>query len=140
MAEKEMFTVTFVDAKGKKIATQYVIKGEDATAPTGPTPVKEQDSTYYYIFKNWSPSFKKVMKNLIIKPVYEKRLKPTDPVVPDDDPVEVTKPATQAPQTTPPATQAPATENITTQAPQTNPVQTQPVQQTTDPVETASAE
>lgn len=140
MAEKEMFTVTFVDAKGKKIATQYVIKGEDATAPTGPAPVKEQDGTYYYIFKKWSPSFKKVMKNLIIKPVYDKRLKPTDPVVPDDDPVEVTTPVTQAPQTTPPATQSPVTENITTQAPQTNPVQTQPAQQNTDPVETLSAE
>lgn len=136
MEESEMFTVTFVDANGEKIAMQYVLKGEDATAPTSPTPVKEQDDTYYYVFKKWSASFKNVTKNLTIKPVYDKRLKPTDPPVPEDDPVEVTTPVINNPETN-----SPATENTTTQAPTTIPVQqTQPVAQTTDPVEQSSAQ
>ena len=139
MEQAEMYTVTFVDAKGKKISAQQVLKGKDATAPTGDAPRKAADKTYYYKFKGWSPSFKNVTKDLTIKPVFTKHLRPTTPPVtqekdntpvpkPTQAPVVVTKPPTQAPTQAPtqtptqaPATQAPVPE--TTMAP--DPVEAQ---------------
>ena len=144
MEQAEMYTVTFVDAKGKKIASQQVLKGKDATAPTGDAPRKAADKTYYYKFKGWSPSFKNVTKDLTIKPVFTKHLRPTTPPVTaekDDTPVVrptqavvVTNPPTNPP--TKPPTQAPT--KTPTQAPTQAPVTQAPVPETTlapDPVE-----
>ncbi len=141
MDQREMFTVTFVDAKGKKIISQYVLKGEDATAPVGAPPVKESDSKYNYAFRKWSPSFKKVTQNLTVKPVYDKYLKPTQSS--QTQPPQTQEPQTQAPQTQPP-TIAPTTLAPVTQATTSAPVQTDPSIQAntlaTDPVEASAAE
>ena len=127
MEQKDMFTVTFVDAKGKMILKQYVLKGEDATEPVGAPPVKDSDSKYHYTFKGWSESFKNVTKNLTIKPLYDKILKATQS--PQTEP-----PATQAPVVQTPQTQPPTTQASTTQAPQTQ-ATTQPPLQTDAPTE-----
>lgn len=142
MDQREMFKVTFVDAKGKKILSQYVLKGEDATTPVGAPPVKKSDSKYNYSFRKWSPSFKNVTQDLTIKPVYDKYLKPTQSSQTPPPPVE--EPVTQAPQTQPPTqvtttTPAPVTEATTSAPLQTNP----PIQETTlspDPVESFLSE
>lgn len=135
MEQAEMYTVKFVDAKGKTISTQQVLKGKDATAPTGEAPRKAADGTYYYTFKGWSPSFKKVTKDLTIKPVFNKHKMPTvvteapvtdppeqnaqtpvTPVTPAPTPTSPpTKPPTQAP--TPAPTEPPVP--TPTQAPDT---------------------
>ncbi len=142
MEQSEMFKVTFVDAKGKKILTQYVLKGEDATAPVGAPPIKESDDTYNYVFRKWSPKFTKVTKDLTIKPVYDKYLKPTPTTNPTDAPEKPQPQATQAP-VVPATTQAPVTQ-ATTQVVQNTPVETTPATQATipptDPVETVAAE
>ncbi len=142
MEQQDMYTVTFVDAKGKKILKQYVLKGEDATEPVGAPPVKDSDSKYHYTFKGWSPSFKNVTKNLTIKPVYDKILKATQ--APETQPPATQAPEVQTPQTQAPTTQAPATLAPVTQATTQAPVQTEPPTQAPtlppDPVETTAAE
>lgn len=145
MEQAEMYVVKFVDANGKTIASQQVIKGKDATEPTGEAPRKASDGTYYYTFKGWSGSFKNVTKDLIIKPVFNKHLmdtpettaRETDP--PEPTPQAPVTPVTPAPEpaptlTTPPTTpptnpptQAPTPAVTEAPAPVTSPV--------TDPVE-----
>lgn len=141
MEQAEMYTVKFVDAKGKTIASQQVLKGKDATAPTGEAPRKAADSTYYYTFKGWSPSFKNVTKDLTIKPVFDKHTRPTEATRATDPPEN-----TQAPAPAPKPTQAPVTQAPTkapTQAPTQPPtqaVETQPpTEQTTLPVDPVEA-
>lgn len=129
MKQSEMYTVEFLDAKGKSMSTQIIIKGKDAKAPKD-NPRKASDGTYYYVFKGWDTDFTNVTKDLSIKPVFTKKkivketeatttepttAKPTEApaVTPETEPPVVT----EAPETTIPATQAPATEPPTTQAP-----------------------
>ncbi len=102
MEQADMYTVKFVDAKGKTIASQQVLKGDDATAPTGEAPRKAADKNYYYTFKGWSPSFKNVTKDLTIKPVFNKHNKPVVETT-----ARKTDPPEQRPQQTPVVTQAP---------------------------------
>ncbi len=142
MEQAEMYTVKFVDAKGKTLASQQVLKGDDATAPTGPEPRKAADKNYYYTFKGWSPSFKNVTKDLTIKPVFNKHNKPVaETTARETDPVE------ERPQQTPVVTQAPTkapTQPQTqepTKAPTQSPTTTPPVPVTTlspDPVEVST--
>ncbi len=67
----DMYKVEFLDAKGKVISTQYVIKGKDAEAPEE-EPRKAASGGYYYVFKKWDKSFKNVTKDLTIEPVFTK--------------------------------------------------------------------
>ncbi len=142
MEQQDMFTVTFVDAKGKKILKQYVLKGEDATEPVGAPPAKDSDSKYHYTFKGWSESFKNVTKNLTIKPLYDKILKATQ--APETQPPATQAPVVQTPQTQPSTTQAPTTQVPQTQASTQAPVQTDaPTEAPTlppDPVESFATE
>lgn len=130
MEKADMYTVKFVDANGKTIGQpQKVLKGEDATAPTGEAPRKAADGTYYYTFKGWSPSFKNVTKNLTVKPVFNKHrmpkvettTRPTDPPEKETQ-APVTQKPTQAP--TPTTTKAPVTNPPTTTAKVTDPPET----------------
>ncbi len=121
MEQAEMYTVKFVDAKGKTISSQQVLKGKDATAPTGEAPRKAADGTYYYTFKGWSASFKNVTKNLTIKPVFNKHKMPTvETTARETDPPEPqvqtpVTPVTPAPTPTTPPTKPPT--QAPTQAP-----------------------
>lgn len=143
MEQAEMYTVKFVDSKGKTIASQQVLKGKDATAPTGEAPRKAADSTYYYTFKGWSPSFKNVTKDLTIKPVFNKHLRPTEaPATQATDAIENNQTPAPAP-TQPPVTQAPtkaptqAPTQPATKAPETQ-APTELTTQSPDPVEVVS--
>lgn len=145
MEQAEMYTVKFVDAKGKTIASQQVLKGKDATAPTGEAPRKASDKTYYYTFKGWSPSFKNVTKDLTIKPVFNKHLRPvTETTTRATDPPEPQPVVTQAPANPPanPPTQAPtkAPTNPPTQAPDTQAPTTPATTLPADPVEASSSQ
>lgn len=128
MKQSEMYTVEFLDAKGKAISTQIIIKGKDAKAPKE-NPRKAAEGRYYFVFKGWDTDFTNVTKDLIVKPVFTKKKMPvetkptTEPtttkpteapeVIPDPEPPVVT----EAPETKPPKTEAP-----TTLAPTTIPV------------------
>ena len=125
MHQVEMYTVKFYDANGKVIRTEKVRKGEDAVGIVGAPPVKKSDSTYHYKFLKWSTSYKKVTKDLHVKPIYEKvripaenNVSPTAPLTLPDT-TEAPKPKPNTPQQT---TQKPSTE-----APTTAPVTTAPV-------------
>ncbi len=144
MAQSEMYTVQFLDAKGKAISTQIILEGRDAKAPKE-NPRKASDGTYYYVFKGWDSVYVNVTKDLTVKPIFEKKkiqkatqptTKPTTvapeteaPYVPpvEDEPIvteapETNPPVTQPPQTQPPVTQAPT---VPTEAPATLPPETQ---------------
>ena len=128
MKQSEMYTVEFLDAKGKAISTQIIIKGKDAKAPKE-NPRKAAEGRYYFVFKGWDTDFTNVTKDLIVKPVFTKKKMPvetkptTEPtttkpteapeVIPDPEPPVVT----EAPETKPPKTEVP-----TTLAPTTIPV------------------
>ncbi len=128
MEQSEMYTVEFLDAKGKSISTQIIIKGKDATAPKE-NPRKAAEGRYYFVFKGWDTKFTNVTKNLTVKPVFEKKkmaaetkpttqpttAKPTEApeVIPDTAPPVVT----EAPETKPPKTEAPTTAAPTTVPP-----------------------
>lgn len=129
MEQAEMYTVKFVDAKGKTIASQQVLKGDDATAPTGPEPRKAADKNYYYTFKGWSPSFKNVTKDLTVKPVFNKHARPVEETV-----ARATDPVEPNPQQPPVATQAPARPSTQAPAQPTTKAPTQPPATTTQPV------
>lgn len=127
MPQSEMFTVKFLDGNGKVISKQQVLKDRDATPPKE-APRKTSDGTYYYTFKKWDTSYKKVTKDLVIKPLFDKHLmeipettaRETDPPEIDNPPVYIpeptpTTPPTQAP--TPAPTPAPAPTQAPTEAP-----------------------
>ncbi|MBR3971650.1 MAG: sortase, partial [Ruminococcus sp.] len=132
MTQSEMFTVKFYDAYGKVIRTEKVLKGKDAVGIVGAPPVKESDGTYHYRFIKWDKSYKKVTKDLEIRPVYEKSLIPVTTPTIQDNPV-ITPEPTSAPTTKP--TQAPTT-SAPTQAPTSAPVTTQAPTQAPTPAPT----
>lgn len=138
MTQSEMYTVKFLDAKGKTISTQIILEGRDAKAPKE-NPRKAADGKYYYVFKGWDTVYTDVKEDLTIKPVFTKKkmptvteattepttAKPTEaPYVPEPEP-EVPV-VTEAPETKPPKTEAPKTEAPTTAAPATVPPATTP--------------
>ncbi|MBR3988538.1 MAG: class B sortase [Clostridia bacterium] len=128
MKQSEMYTVEFLDAKGKAMSTQIIIKGKDAKAPKEP-PRKAAEGRYYFVFKGWDTDFTNVTKDLTVKPVFTKKKMPvetkptTEPttakpteapeVIPDTEPPVVT----EAPETKPPKTEAPTTAAPTTAPP-----------------------
>ena len=67
----EEYIVKFVDAEGKVISTQHIIKGKDAEAPED-TPRKAASDGYYYVFKKWDKNFKNVTKDMTVSPVFTK--------------------------------------------------------------------
>ena len=126
MAQSKMFTVQFLDAKGKAFATQIVLEGRDAKAPKEP-PRKASDGKYYYVFKGWDTDFTNVTKDLMVKPVFtQKKLQvatkpttkpttvPPETEAPYEPPVDDEPIVTEAPETQPPQTQAPSTQPPTT--------------------------
>ena len=126
MAQSKMFTVQFLDAKGKAFATQIVLEGRDAKAPKEP-PRKASDGKYYYVFKGWDTDFTNVTKDLMVKPVFtQKKLQvatkpttkpttvPPETEAPYEPPVDDEPVVTEAPETQPPQTQAPSTQPPTT--------------------------
>ena len=131
MAQSKMYTVQFLDAKGKVISTQIILEGRDAKAPKD-NPRKAADGKYYYVFKGWDTVYLDVQKDLTVKPIFEKKKMstPTKPTtkpttVPDETeapyepPVEEEPVVTEAPETAPPTTAAPTTAPPTTAAPAT---------------------
>lgn len=131
MAQSKMYTVQFLDAKGKVISTQIILEGRDAKAPKE-DPRKASDGKYYYVFKGWDTVYLDVQKDLTVKPIFEKKKMstPTKPTtkpttVPDETeapyepPVEEEPVVTEAPETAPPTTAAPTTAPPTTAAPVT---------------------
>lgn len=131
MAQSKMYTVQFLDAKGKVISTQIILEGRDAKAPKE-DPRKASDGKYYYVFKGWDTVYLDVQKDLTVKPIFEKKKMstPTKPTtkpttVPDETeapyepPVEEEPVVTEAPETAPPVTEAPTTAPPTTAAPVT---------------------
>ena len=129
MAQSKMFTVQFLDAKGKAFSTQIILEGRDAKAPKD-NPRKASDGKYYYVFKGWDTDYTNVTKDLTVKPVFTKKklqvdtkptTKPTT-ILPETEapyvpPVEEEPIVTEAPETLPPATQAPQTQAPTTAPP-----------------------
>ncbi|MBQ4105397.1 MAG: sortase [Clostridia bacterium] len=111
----KVFTVKFVDAKGKTIVSQKVMEGEDATAPTGEAPRKAADGTYYYTFKGWDRGFTNVTSDLTIKPLFSKHKmklpKATTRATATEEEETKAPPTTQKKPvvTNPPATAAPVT-------------------------------
>ncbi len=147
MSQSEMYTVKFLDAKGKVISTQLILEGRDAKAPKE-NPRKAADGKYYYIFKGWDTDFTNVTKDLTVKPVFTKKKMPTEtkptteattakpteaptPIPETPAPVVTEAPETEAPTTTVPPTTAPATEAITT-APATNATEATEIQTHTE--------
>ncbi len=136
LPQSEMYTVKFLDGSGKVISKQQVLKGKDATPPKE-APRKASDGTYYYTFKSWDQSYKKVTKNLTIKPIFNKHLmeipettaRETEPPEPQVQP-PVT-PVTPAPTPTNPPTKPPT--QPPTQAPTTPP--TEAPTMASDPIE-----
>ncbi|MBP3411646.1 MAG: hypothetical protein J6K89_00115, partial [Oscillospiraceae bacterium] len=63
------YTVTFVDAAGKTLATQLVNKGESATYD-GPTPTKAYDTKNHYTFKSWDKALTNITANTTITAQY----------------------------------------------------------------------
>ena len=163
--KSDMYIVKYVNAEGKTISHQQVLKGKSAKPPKT-TPRKKADDKYYYVFKKWDHSPDNIMKDLIIKPVFEKKLRnpdetttdateaATDPFTNSDnnqaqvnpDPVE-----TEAPkpvQTTPagPASRPPSSKpkpkptQKPTEAPETEAPATTAAPETQAPADTTAAQ
>ena len=93
MEQREMFTVKFYDAYDKVIRTEQVIKGEDAVGIIGAPPEKKSDDTYSYKFIKWDTDYKKVTKNLEVRPVYQPfLLEPPTNVQNNEDPTPTNPP------------------------------------------------
>ena len=124
MASADIYTVKFYNAEGKVIHTEYVKKGKDAKGITGDPPQKKSDGKYEYRFKEWDTSYKKVTKDLNIRPVYDKSPIKDNDFDPSDIPTQVTTQATTQPPTptpteppTEPPTQEPSSEETSSSEP-----------------------
>ncbi len=138
MSQSDMYTVKFLDAKGKVISTQIILKGRGAKAPKD-NPRKAAEGRYYYVFKGWDTDYTNVTKNLTVKPVFTKKKMPT-PTKPTTEP---TTKATEAPEQIPDTPDPVVTEKPTTEAPVTVPptkateaATTLPATTVTEPLET----
>lgn len=133
MAQSKMYTVQFLDANNKAISTQIILEGRDAKAPKD-NPRKAAEGKYYFVFKGWDTVYLDVKKDLVVKPIFEKKKMPTETKpttkpttqAPTEAPAETVAPevdvpiVTEAPETTPPTTAAPpVTAPVTTVAPVT---------------------
>ncbi len=108
MEQADMFVVKFVDSTGKTISRQQVIKGKDAEPPEGEQR-KKADNKYIYKFTGWSPSYKNVQKNLVIKPTFKAYPRPTTAFPYETDPNDYLGGDTDTPTPKPPIpTNAPA--------------------------------
>ena len=151
--QSRTFKVQFMDGNGKVISTQIIKEGRDAKAPKD-APRKTADGTYYYVFKGWDSKYTNVTKDIVVKPIFDKKLMPnatkpttkptTTPTEPDVPEVIETEPPviiTEAPETLPPETQAPATLAATdpTTIPAPTPEPTEAIAATT-PAETQATE
>lgn len=139
MKQSRTYTVQFMDGNGKVISTQIIKEGRDAKAPKE-NPRKTADGTYYFVFKGWDSKYTNVTKNLVVKPIFDKKLMPnvTEPttkpttapteapepeIIETEPEVIVTEPPeTEAPTTLPPVTEAPTTDPVT-EAPKTEPTE-----------------
>ena len=71
LREMEQYTITFLDAKDKKLSEKTYYEGAEVDVPEGPE--KEATKKAVYTFTGWEPAVTKATKDQTYKPVYSEK-------------------------------------------------------------------